>query len=70
MTTAPGDRVCIAIPDAAGGFGQSCATETEIATRGLPVARVSTNHGGSMAAVLPSTATAPELHQADGTTTP
>jgi hypothetical protein len=60
--------VCLAVPDD-DGYGESCADADQIDQRGLPVALTSSD-GGTMAAVLPSTASAATLHLGDGTQKP
>jgi hypothetical protein len=56
---------CLAVPDPADGYGESCASAEQIAQRGLAVV-LSSAGGGAMAAVLPKTASGAVLHQADG----
>jgi len=64
--TAENGLVCLAIPDT-DGYGQSCASKDKIEHRGLYVALVG-SQGGSMAAVLPATATDARLDRSDGST--
>jgi hypothetical protein len=57
--------VCLAVPDVGDGYGESCADAQQIEQRGLPVILTSGNRG-TMAAVVPTTATDATLHLPDG----
>jgi hypothetical protein len=61
--------VCLAIPDAGDGYGESCASAEQIERRGLPVILTSGNRG-VMAAVVPKMASDATLHLLDGTKKP
>ncbi|HEY6758293.1 MAG TPA: hypothetical protein VI318_02340 [Baekduia sp.] len=71
VVPAPDGWTCLVVPARPDGYGEGCATEEQIAERGLPVANTGyRDAGGVMAAVLPSTATDATLHLADGSTRP
>ena len=66
-------RVCLAVPDPADGWGQSCATPEQIEQRGLVVGLAPREgHSGSaeLVAVLPDSVSDVTLHRADGTSAP
>jgi hypothetical protein len=57
--------VCLAVPDGGEGYGESCADAEQIAQRGLVVVLTSRDRG-TMAAVVPETASNATLHLPDG----
>jgi len=67
------DRVCLAVPDPADGWGQSCATPKQIEQRGLVVGlSPKQGRGGTaeLVAVLPASVSDVTLHRNDGTSAP
>lgn len=64
VMTARGDRVCLAVPDDGGGYGQSCATREQIDQRGLVVSLTTRDASPAtkLVLVLPRGSHDPVLH--------